>query len=1168
MKMKQKARIFLLCTMLLVSSIFSLSGAQAALEPALKKVSYNSTERMWSPDSVEYEDLKFSRNPTATTTQLREDAGEGKKITKIVFYRDEEVVKTVPVNSQKFQKSVDFTGKPIKVKSAENKGNGSWFAWQRDALWDVGNTKNTDFAGRSWWAGKTGSWELFHGMVEGEPYPDPEADLETIKGKKYDEFPGRAVKLTIKYKRDQPFYAEEFGTDFDFKEYAIDNRASTITKLNPSTPSPDRVTIERNRLVRDETNGLSGKTDSTTKMLSFVYGQYLGTDGKPDPDKADTRDLTYAVIQFVQKHGFTNYKYEIIPGPNGTGEIGGNYTDSSNNTQAMSFYYAAYNYTVYSYSYQYPDSYRVYTEDGPPPPPPNKPGMECTVEDGRTITGAQMSPAATGMIKADQRGSETFDVLQGIPTSESLYGNVLAQNYLYQDKFQEKIGTCTYELTVSREYNFTWDPGKKIPSPDGEGEVDAPDPQTATESKDYPVKVERKYSYWVIDTLGIYAIDRAILKNYAFEGEQIEIQPAGYTPPVAEVIAEGNYEAAESPGNLTADPLPVPGDKIKPPIPDGEEAAMQQLAEDKINKVKVKNDTLTFNGQTIINGQEVEEKAPEPGQIPDPQQIDRDVLYSPNNMIPSTKTNLQSAPSSGEIEYVALDLNINADEGKAYPIDGLQPVTVHTPVVNYSSASDDAAHNQKTKPNPSRMAFILDRPFSVRIPTSGQHANYPGYGNRDYAKYFRGKQVYFPFDVYSADKSMFYEKNTWIDVPVGQLETTFFLPVWVDEGDYTVYFRNIAENAPDVQPAEQDANLNLDNHVASDTVDVEVIGRLYDFHITDVGDYNWELVFRKSIGNKEHTGNTYWTGLQGIDGAARGNVSPFTLPILPGSNPLQGMKNVSVKTGYSFKFDLKTKGNMFGKTDGLRITPSFTYVSKDGKTKTPVDLYYSTEEQPFVKVGSKDDKEERYVILNERLRNVPEEELTDTARYKYNNYYGFSEMYNVSRDMFIKDYIERFTKLKTPIGGISLLLMPEQVRTFIGPKLNLPASVDWERANVAEQKWYGEYSLPGEPYVVAAGTDLAEYGRTHRGLTERDPIFLRDGYIIVNFNMESIKNGDLANPHLQYINSPLMNQWTLEGFKRSVKDSWSNTFNLQDGDIVFFNANKSYMNDFQVGVPH
>ncbi|MGP3784015.1 hypothetical protein [Paenibacillus sp. 1A_MP2] len=85
---------------------------------------------------------------------------------------------------------------------------------------------------------------------------------------------------------------------------------------------------------------------------------------------------------------------------------------------------------------------------------------------------------------------------------------------------------------------------------------------------------------------------------------------------------------------------------------------------------------------------------------------------------------------------------------------------------------------------------------------------------------------------------------------------------------------------------------------------------MYDFRVTDISDYNWENVFRKQMGSPEPTGVGYWTGLYGIDGDPRGNLAPFILPIRPGSHPVQGFKNVAVKTGYHIKFDLKTKGNM------------------------------------------------------------------------------------------------------------------------------------------------------------------------------------------------------------------------------------------------------------------
>ncbi|KQY91030.1 hypothetical protein ASD24_24860 [Paenibacillus sp. Root52] len=1136
---KNRRRLILvgLSVLLLTSGIlgvfFPIAGKLEAAAPIKKDLSYNDGAKKHPQKGS----LIFSKKPTDTVT-ISEDVGANNKIQKIEFYKGNQVVKTIDVNAQTFNQTVSFNGEKHEVLSEKNGSSGSYFAWSR------GETRN-------WFADLEGeTWQGISSLT------DKEIGTEPINGKEHREFPGRKIKMTIKYSRNKPFFSTIDGVNLQFEKDFIDDRSNIIRQQNPSTPSEKRVIVDYDQDVSTGSLKITGKAHPTTVVTEILAGlEKNATDGP-------TRSLDFATITFTQEHYADGEKYYVRA--NSSADMV-KYDPKKPNAQAMIYYYAAYNYTFSSFTYQYPDHYLIYTDDGPPPKDPQN---SCTITDGRVIEGEKMTPNASAVIKADQRDREMFDVLLGIPTSESLYGNVLANEYLHQYKFQEKVGVCTYDITVTRDYTLNWDPGKTVPTADGKGTTTVPDPQTANETKNYPIHVERTLSYWVVDKLGVYEIDSAELKNYAFNGEIITIHPAGYVPPIVTLTREGKYVPDPGPGNYTAPSKTLNGGKSRPSIPSSESAELQALTESKIKEVKVNNDTLVFNSQTLMNGSVVDKKTQDPTRLPDPKIIGRDVLYSPGNMIPSSKINKQSEPSSGKIKYKELSANYNAPPGDTYPIGGINPVTVHTPVVNYSSASDDQPHNQKTTPNYSRMAFILDRPFTVTIPTSGQHLNYPGYGNRDYAKYFRSKEVYFPFDVYSADKSTFYPKNTWINIPVPQLTTEFFLPVWVDEGDYTVFYRNIAENAPDVRPTQQDANFDLINHVASDTVDVEVIGRLYDFHITDIADYNWEMVFRTQSGSLTPTGNSYWTGLLGIDGAARGNRQPFTLPILPGKNPLEGTKNVTVKTGYHVKFDLRTKGNMFSKQDGIRITPSFMYVSRDGKTKTAVDLYYDDDHRKFIKVGSKEDTEERYVILNDRLRNVPEEELTDTARYKYDNYYTFAEMNGVSRDLFIADYIRRFTKEKTPVGGFSLMLLPEQIRTLVGPKTNIPPSVDMARANAAVQKWYGQYSLPGDPYVVKAGTNLAEYSRTNGALTKRDPVFLKDGYIILNFNIESIKNGNLSQPHLQYINAPLMNQWTMEGFSRSVQDSWGRTFALRDGDIVFFNADKSYKDDFQAEVTH
>ncbi|MEC0368809.1 DUF5704 domain-containing protein [Paenibacillus chibensis] len=818
------------------------------------------------------------------------------------------------------------------------------------------------------------------------------------------------------------------------------------------------------------------------------------------------------------------------------------------------------------------DNIVVSVEDGDVPPveEPHPPGdVSCTdPQPSQTISGKEMDPGVSAVIKADSRGSERFDVLQGIPTSESLYGNVKSKEYLYQNKFTQMKGVCTYTVNVKKTYLLEWDPGKKVTGPDGK-EHKEPDPQHDQDQKVYTYTIQRPYSFWKIDQLEVYDIDHATLKNYAWD--EITIQPAGYHPPVFQAGQDGKYVPPSPPQDVEAPSQTLNGGESRPSVPN-EQGAFQGIAEKAVGKVEVENDSLNFNGRKIMDSQRTPENGPTPSQIPAPQMINENVLYSPGHIISSSKINKSNEQSSGQIFYAIMPGNINGGTDQTFSISGINPVTVHTPVVNYSTVSDDAAHNQKTQPNLSRSALILERPFRVTIPTSGQHVNYPGYGNRDYAKYFRIKQVKFPFDVYNESRTQFIPKETWVDIAVNQIYTDFYLPVWVDEGDYEITFRNIAENAPGGYSSQTNANTDLTHHAAELKVPVEVIGRLYDFHITDIADYNWEKVFRTQSGSANPTGVSYWVGQNAIDGAPRGNKAPFTLPIRPGSHPLQGYKNVSVKTGYHFKFDFKTKGNMFGPLDGIRITPSFYFVRKDGQAinargdkRIPVDLYYNTSTNQFVKIGSASDQVQRYVILNDRLRNVPAVELTDTAGYKY-NHYGQTGRSSLSE--YIQNYANIITKQKTPVGSYSLLILPEQLRTFLRLSENIPASVDRERANVSIQKWYGEYSLPAEPFVVAAGTNVAEYGRTHGGLDSKSPIFLKDGYIVVNFNIESIQEGDLKQPHLQYMNAPLMNQWALEGFSRNIQDAYGNRFGVNDGDVVFYNANQSSRDDFSSQVPH
>lgn len=809
----------------------------------------------------------------------------------------------------------------------------------------------------------------------------------------------------------------------------------------------------------------------------------------------------------------------------------------------------------------------VGSETPPLEPPPTEGRGSCTWTIAPPTQGASpktsfMDPSATGVIRADNRGSERFNIAQGIPTSETLYANVFANNYLFQHTFANMSGQVNYQCSVSVTYVLQW----QVPQPPVCGEAGCvpvpPRQMRDTVTKNYNFTLQRDYSYWEIKNLEVYAINRADVSNYALPGGSIVLHPTGYVEPSLSTMHStepSDHVRPRSTGTISYTPPVLNGGTSRPTPPD-DTARLKAMAESQTGDSDVRNDAVSFNGSVIMDGNWTTKNGPTPRSIPAPTTIEPNVLYKSGLLISNHLVNASNTPSSGMIYYDLIAGNVNGGSDKQFLIHGINTVTVHTPVVNQASTSDDREHNQKTRPTAGRSALILDRPFTVSIPTSGAHRDITGYGNRDYAKYTRDKQVWFPFDVYREDRRTLIPKETWISIPVSQIQTTFYMPVWVDEGNYDVLFRTFAENSPSSFTSQMNANLDLTHHVATQVVPVEVIGRVYDFRITDIADFNWETVFRTQRGSAAPTGNAYWVGTNSIDGAARGNRSPFVLPIRPGSHPDAGKKNVAVKTGYHVKFELKTMGNMFEAGDGIKITPTFYFVDSKGRNRQEVDLYYHSGNKRFIRIGSSEDVERRHVTLDTRLRNMSQQELTNTASslWTLNGATG-------NRQTYIQQFLKN-AKQPVYVGGYDVMLLPPRMRTFIG-SMEVPSGVPVARAHASVQRWVGEYSLPAAPYVVPKGFNLAEYGRTNR-LDDRSPIFLRDGYIIVNFNIETIRNQQVNQPHLQYIHAPLSNQWRREGFQHRFVDPYGATFHLQDGDVVYYHANLSSYDDFGTGGTH
>lgn len=797
-------------------------------------------------------------------------------------------------------------------------------------------------------------------------------------------------------------------------------------------------------------------------------------------------------------------------------------------------------------------------DDAPPPPPPPPTGGCSAPSPGTALEGRYMDPVVTAKILADARGNEQFDVLQGIPTSETLYGNVFARNYLYQNKFVQMSGTCTFNIPVTQVYDLRWTETEDGP-PDKNGNpttVTVQKQRTESVTKEYVV--ERPYSYWVIDGLEVYKIDQATLINYALPNGSITIQPNGYNPPSYAASTAGEHYFPPPVSAVTLPTKTVNSDTV----PDEDFTAE---AERSVGKVKVKNDYLIFNGQTIMDNSQVEESGPTPKQIPAPVQIGQNVLYSPNNLIAPTLANKKDTISKGTIEYNLMPGNIKIGSPKQeFQIHGINTVTVHTPVVDYAVLPDsNRPFDQRMKPDMSRVVLVLDRPFTINFTERGQHLSIPGYGNRDYRKYTLMKRVMFPFDTYNEDKSEFYPKNTWVNIPVGQDSKTFKMPTWVNEGNYHIRTEAWAINSQGQAGCQQNYNGDLNNYCATEGFDVGVVGRLFGFQIWDIGDLRYEKVFRTAKGSTSHTPAAYFSGGRDENGVPTNiyGQNSWILPIRAGSHPTE--KATVPRNGYSFLFDFKTIGNLWNKGEGIRIDPTFWYVSNKGGTPVQVDLYYDTSgsANKMIKVGSTTDVKtySRVYQLADKMRNINSTELQRAAQYEYDHILSPAQRASLPFNKFMNQYLSR----KTTIGaGYGIEILPYQSRTLIGPT-SIPSGVNPTEALRSVQHWYGEYNLPIAPYILPKGTDIVALANKYGGkLTGREPEFLKKGYIVVNFEIYTVKNNDQNTRVLGY-NAPLANMWAIEGQVMNSTDYLGNRFNYRFGDIIKFESDFSVRNDFR-----
>lgn len=775
------------------------------------------------------------------------------------------------------------------------------------------------------------------------------------------------------------------------------------------------------------------------------------------------------------------------------------------------------------------------------------------------MSGDLTEPFTEAVIQADSRGSEQFDSTQGIPTTEYQYVNAKSNTHLLDYTFKKTSGEKVYNVPIKVTYYLSW----TVSVPDG---VDAngypkykPENRSDTETITQTYQVKRKYSYWEVSRLNVYKIASGSIYNYSLPGGSVNIT-SSYTAPTVQHIKTSDHMVEPTIPSLSANGGSVSGGSSRPTVSTKD---FSSLAESSLEKIKVKNDKVTFNGTVYMDNEQKEEETSKPTAMPVIGEVcNQNTLYRSSLQIERNKANGEFE-SEGIITYSSI-YSTGASEGATleYDIENINSVIIHTPTICDAQMSSNKADNQMISPDRSVVSLVLDRNFSVKLPTVGYHSSLKGYQYRDYAKYIENRQVKFPFGVYRG--TSYISGNTW--VTLSSEETSFYLPIWVDEGSYTIDFRSISINSSangGIDRTEELANMDHSNYVATDTVEVQVSGRIYGINLYDVSDYPiWEPVFRQA-NSLQLTGFKYTVGTRNQNGAATGQNARYTFPLVNGSHPSYSTVGV-LKPGYVNRFSLTTIGNMYSENDSIQIKPTFYFVSADGSGRQEIDLYYSEtfsgKKNHLVKVGSiLDATNVKTYRFGDSYLSVPESEIAVTAAIKGK---ALKDLKAVKKDLFTYKYMKIPSDFQTLVGNT--------YHNSLG--LGTPVGVSSFKVGSSMQKWYAEYYLPSEVYAAPKGFNVIKYATDH-GITYKESFWLKDGYIVVNFAIETIRDGE---SHLTYINPEnasdgYCNMWNREGFQYTKADNKGNTFHFLDGDYVLYYAdsrNFSAGKDYRAGGTH
>lgn len=274
-------------------------------------------------------------------------------------------------------------------------------------------------------------------------------------------------------------------------------------------------------------------------------------------------------------------------------------------------------------------------------------------------------------------------------------------------------------------------------------------------------------------------------------------------------------------------------------------------------------------------------------------------------------------------------------------------------------------------------------------------------------------------------------------------------------------------------------------------------------------------------------------------------------------------KSILNTTGYgrlgsTFAFTVKTIANLSAEDSYVKITPTFRYVSSDGSTvleNNQLQLYYDDGGESYIKAGSAEDKNHTQqaalagypydAYFGSSYFDYYYDTIQDTADLtgKSTNYVKYTES-----DCYCVSEIKMDSNLRLLTGNEEELTFGSN-RTTLSTVTNILSNLDmtsegayryndtilsnvynedeYEDFKASMQTWYGMYRIPLSLKVTKKDVDVDEYAKEHGGLTGEEDFWLDDGYLVINFDITTYKDGD--NAHLKYYGgNGGFNQWGVE----------------------------------------